>query len=134
MSKNIAIVYGTFHQKPVTEMLNAIRKAAPEKNLKIVKEIAVPGSMEKPLAVKRLLLDSKIDGVVVMGIIEKGETKHGRVMADAVISALIGLELELMKPLGVAILGPDIELHQIDSRAVPYALNALDALEIMLAN
>ena len=38
-------------------------------SLTIVKEIWVPGSMEKPLAVKKLLLNKEIDAVVVLGII-----------------------------------------------------------------
>ncbi len=132
MKNNIAIVFGTFHEGYVKEMLEAVRAQAKEQRVNIVAEVAVPGSMEKPLAVKRLLLREDVHAVVVLGIIEKGETKHGRVMAEAVIKSLIELELEFMKPLGIAILGPDIQPSQIPARVVPYANNAFHAALTML--
>ena len=33
---------------------------------------------------------------------------HGKTMADAVLPALIELQLEFLKPIGVGILGPEI--------------------------
>ncbi|MBT8421268.1 MAG: 6,7-dimethyl-8-ribityllumazine synthase [Gammaproteobacteria bacterium] len=128
MPKNIAIVIGSFHQKEANEMLDEVRNFAKQNGLNIVEEAWVPGSMEKPLALKRVLSDSRVDGAVVLGIIEKGETKHGLVMAQAVVSAIIGLQLELMKPVGVGILGPEILPDQIPSRVRPYARNAVKAL------
>ena len=89
--------------------------------------------MEKPLAVKRLLTRDNIDGAVVLGIIERGETAHGRVMGQAVIQALIGLQLETGKPVGIGILGPDILPDQIPPRLVPYAQDAVRAVHAMLA-
>lgn len=132
--KNLGIVYGQFHHDLVMQMLAAVRAAALEKSVRVAQEVAVPGSMEKPLAVKRLLLDKAIDAVVVLGIIEQGETQHGFVMGQAVIRSLIDLQLEFLKPVGVAILGPDIQPHQIAPRLIPYALNALNAACAMLNN
>ena len=128
----IAIVLGSFHFQQVSEMLEAARNESKKLNLEIVEEVWVTGSMEKPLAIKRLLQKPNIDGVVVLGIIEKGETAHGRVMAEAVIQVLLQLQLEFMKPLGVGILGPEIEPHQIQPRLVNYAKQAVTALAKML--
>lgn len=129
---SIAILCGSFHKNEVGIMLKEAEKAANENFLDIEKIQWVPGSMEKPLALKKLLMDSKIDGAVVLGIIEKGETKHGLVMAHAVIKSIIELELEFMKPVGVGILGPEIEKHQIEPRLRPYARNAVNAVAEML--
>ena len=96
-------------------------------------ECWVPGSMEKPLAVKRLLANPTIDGVVVLGIIERGETGHGRTMGHAVIQALIQLQMAADKPVGVGILGPDILPEQIPARLVPYAQDAVRAVQVMLS-
>ncbi|MDR8394740.1 6,7-dimethyl-8-ribityllumazine synthase [Paraburkholderia sp. USG1] len=128
----IAIVYGSYHKKLVDRMVNAARSEAETRSLKIASEIAVPGSMEKPLAVKRLLLNKEIDGVVVLGIIEKGETSHGFVMAQAVINSIIELQVEFMKPVGVGILGPDINPSQLSTRLEPYARAAVVAVNTML--
>lgn len=54
------------------------------------------------------LSNNNVDGAVALGIIESGETKHGLVMANSVINAIIQLQLEFMKQIGVGILGPEI--------------------------
>jgi len=130
--KRIAIIIGSFHKEQTTEMLEEARATASACQLEIVAEQWVPGSMEKPLALKRLLLREEVDGAIVLGIIERGETKHGFVMGHTVIAAIIQLQLELMKPVGVGILGPEILPSQIPSRLRPYAKKAVLALQSML--
>jgi len=71
--KKIAIVLGSFHKKEVDQMLACARDEAMKNNLQIVEEVWVPGSIEKPLALKRLLMRDDIDGAVALGIIERGE-------------------------------------------------------------
>lgn len=132
MKKNIALILGAFHKKEVEEMLDEAKKTANEIGLKIIEEVWVPGSYEKPLALKRLLAREDIDGVTILGIIERGETKHGLVMAHTVMNKIIELELQYMKPVGIGILGPEILPEQISSRLRPYARDAVKATEAML--
>lgn len=133
MAKNIGIIMGAFHRTEVGEMLGEARKAANELGVTITVEQWVPGSLEKPLAAKRLLARPDIDGLVILGIIERGETKHGLVMGQAVVDALIGLQLETMKPMGLGILGPEILPDQIPPRLRPYARAAVVAVNEMLS-
>ncbi|WP_203234268.1 6,7-dimethyl-8-ribityllumazine synthase [Burkholderia mayonis] len=130
--KRIAVIYGTYHESEAAQMRDAVRAEALAAGAEIVYEKGVPGSMEKPLATKRALMEENVDAVVVLGIIEKGETQHGLVMAQAVIRSLVDLQLEFMKPVGVGILGPDIQSHQIPPRLRLYAANALKAVCAML--
>jgi len=81
---------------------------------------------------KRTFALKNIDGAVILGIIEKGETKHGLVMGIVVHSAIIQLELETGKPVGMGILGPEILPKQIPLRLKPYAKRAVLALATML--
>ncbi|NBT37536.1 MAG: 6,7-dimethyl-8-ribityllumazine synthase [Actinobacteria bacterium] len=130
---NIAIVLGAFHKKNVDDMLDEARKTAAEHGLNVVAEVWVHGSIEKPLALKRLLLRDDVDGCVALGIIERGETKHGLVMGEVVYDAIIQLSLEFMKPIGLGILGPEILPEQIEKRTRPYAREAVVATAQMLA-
>jgi 6,7-dimethyl-8-ribityllumazine synthase len=132
MKKRIGILLGEFHKVELERMLVEARLVAAECSLEIVAEVWVPGSLEQPLALKRMLLRSDIDGAVVLGIIERGETKHGLVMGEAVMRAMIDLELQTMKPVGIGILGPEILPEQIESRLLPYARKAVEALAAML--
>ena len=129
---NIALIMGSFHKEEVTRMRDAARAQAQEHGLTITHEVWVPGSIEKPLALKRLLEKEDVDAVAVLGIIERGETKHGFVMGQVVYEAIINLQLEYMKPVGLGILGPEILPDQIEPRLEPYAKKAVDAVAHML--
>lgn len=128
MVKKIAIILGSFHKKEMEQMLTEAKSAAKELDLEIVKEIWVPGSFEKPLALKKAFNELEIDAAVMLGIIERGETKHGLVMGQAVSAAIIDLQLEFMKPVGMGILGPEILPEQIKPRLLPYARAAVEAV------
>ncbi len=134
MAKSIAIVAGSFHKDLVDKMVDEARKTASENNL-IVEEVSwVPGSMEVPLQLKRLLIRESIEGAVALGIIEKGDTGHGLVMGQAVTKGIIDLQLASMKPIGYGIIGPGAKDKQIESRLVPYARKAVLAVSEMLSN
>jgi len=134
MAKSIAIVAGSFHKDLVDKMVDEARKTASENNL-IVEEVSwVPGSMEVPLQLKRLLIRESIEGAVVLGIIEKGDTGHGLVMGQAVTKGIVDLQLASMKPIGYGIIGPGAKDKQIESRLVPYARKAVLAVSEMLSN
>ena len=70
----------------------------------------------------------------MLGVVEQGQTAHGRVMGQAVINAVLKLQLDLMKPIGVGILGPEIQPDQIQERLVPYSRDAILAVHTMLGN
>ena len=134
MAKSIAIVAGSYHKESVERMVEKAREVDSDNNL-IVEEVSwVPGSMEVPLQIKRLFLRESIEGAVVLGIIENGETKHGLVMGKAVIDSLLNLQLASMKPIGFGIIGPGAKPEHIDDRLLPYAENAMLALSKMLSN
>ena len=130
----ISLVVGSFHQASCEIMVEKARSTARGLGLEVLDEVWVPGSMEKPLATKRLLDRSVVDAVVVLGIIERGETAHGRVMGQAVIQSLIDLQLATNKPVGVGILGPEILPEQIPPRLAPYAEAAVKAVHAMLVS
>ena len=74
MAKSVAIVAGSYHKDKVEKMVEIVKSLSSENNLLIEEICWVPGSMELPLQIKRLLLRESIEGIIVLGIIEKGET------------------------------------------------------------
>lgn len=53
---------------------------------------------------------------------------NGLVMGEVVYDAIIRLQLEFMKPIGLGILGPEILPDQIQPRLRPYAREAIVAI------
>lgn len=130
--KHIAIVATSFHQKEVEIMVEEVKALAKNSKLEITKEVWVPGALETPITLKKILRDKRIDAAIVLGIIERGETKHGLVMGQTVFSAIIGLQLEFLKPIGVGILGPEILQDQIPPRIKQHAREAFLAVQEMI--
>ena len=135
MSK-IGVVCGSFHEDEVNRMLATVKSTIEDQALlgswgELMEPVWVPGAFEVPLATKRLL-DAGCVGVVTLGIIERGQTLHGQAMGDAVMRALIDLQLEYNRPIGLGIIGPGADPEHIEPRLVPHARAAIEAVVHML--
>ena len=128
----IAIVCGSFHKDEIERMLEYAKDQASKDSLTITEVVWVPGAMEVPLAIDRLLGNDEINGVACLGIIEKGKTQHGLAMGQAVIKTIIELQLVHEKPVGLGIIGPGAEPEHIEPRLEPHARSAVSAISSML--
>ena len=128
----IAIVCGSFHKDEIERMLEYAKDQASKESLTITEVVWVPGAMEVPLAIDRLLDNEEINGVACLGIIEKGKTQHGLAMGQAVIKTIIELQLVHEKPVGLGIIGPGAEPEHIEPRLEPHARSAVSAISSML--
>lgn len=127
----LGVVCGSFHREEVEKMLDFARDEASNKNWEVAEVSWVPGSMEAPLALDRMLQRRDIDGAVVLGIIERGETDHGLVMGQSVTKAVIELQISHNKPIGLGIIGPGAEPEHIGPRLEPHARAAVGAVAAM---
>lgn len=130
---NLGIVCGAFHREQVERMLEYAHDEAEAKNWDVIEVAWVPGSMEAPLALDRMLLREDVDGAVVLGIIERGETDHGLVMGQSVTRAVIDLQITHNKPIGLGIIGPGAEPEHIEPRLEPHARAAVGAVAAMIS-
>ena len=128
---NLGIVCGSFHREEVEKMLQFARDEAASKNWDVTDVAWVPGSMEAPLALDRMLQQEEIHGAVVLGIIERGETDHGLVMGQSVTGAVIELQIKHNKPIGLGIIGPGAEPEHVGPRLEPHARAAVGAVAAM---
>ena len=129
---NLGIVCGAFHRKQVERMLEYAHDEAEAKNWEVVEVAWVPGSMEAPLALERMLQNEDVHGAVVLGIIERGETEHGLVMGQSVTKAVIDLQISHNKPIGLGIIGPGADPEHIEPRLEPHARAAVGAVAAMV--
>ena len=112
-------------------MLKFAIDEASSKNWEVSEAVWVPGSMEAPLAIDRMLQSTEVQGVVVLGIIERGETDHGLVMGQSVTKSVIELQIKHNKPIGLGIIGPGAEPEHIEPRLEPHARSAVGAVAAM---
>ena len=128
---NIAIVCGSFHKNEVSKMLEWASDEASQQGLTLTDVVWVPGAMEWPLALNRLLARDDIQGAACLGIIEKGHTQHGLAMGQSVMQSIIDLQLTWNKPVGLGIIGPGAEPEHIGPRLEPHARAAVSAISSM---
>ena len=122
---------GSFHKEEVEKMLDFARDEASVMNAELTDVVWVPGSMEAPLALERLLVSEDVDGAIALGIIERGQTQHGLVMGQSVTRAIINLQIKHNKPIGLGIIGPGAEPEHIKPRLEPHARAAVGAVVAM---
>ncbi len=130
--RKIGIVCGSYHKSEVERMLEWSSDEAVKLNLIVEDVLWVPGAMEVPLALDRLLIRDDIEGAACLGIIEKGQTQHGLAMGQAVIKSIIELQLVHEKPVGLGIIGPGAEPAHIEPRLEPHARASIAAVASML--
>ncbi len=124
---SIGIVASRFNEQLTSKMIDSAKAQAGESNAHLIEIIEVPGAYDIPLAVKKLLLDKKIDCVAVIGAVITGGTKHDEVITFSLANSLMALSLEFNKPVTLGVMGPGITDKQAKVRAVPYAQRAVDA-------
>ena len=93
----------------------------------LVKSIQVPGAYDMPLAVKKLLGQKDIDGVVTLGAIIEGDTSHDEIVAHNAARKIIDLSLENNKPVSLGISGPKMTRADGVKRIEGYAKRAVES-------
>ena len=126
---NIAIVVAEFNEKVTSRMHQvAIEKA---KNLKfnIKYTCKVPGIFDMPLIIDKLLEKKDVDGVVTLGAVIKGQTKHDEIIANSTARNIAKLSLKHQKPVSLGISGPGMSERQAYARIVTVSENAVNAVK-----
>ncbi|MEO5674305.1 MAG: 6,7-dimethyl-8-ribityllumazine synthase [Chitinophagales bacterium] len=79
-------------------------------------ELNVPGSFELPSAAKMLVESKKMDAVICLGCIIKGETRHDEYISQAVARGIMDLNLRYNIPFIFGVLTTD-NMEQARDRA-----------------
>lgn len=122
-------VIATMFGEVVEQMIRYVEEYARSEEVEIVGVYRVPGLLEVPLVVKKVLDKADVDGVVVLGAVFK-ETSLEEYLFNQVVNKLLDLSLRYGKPIGFGVSGPGIywdrELVKEGGRA--YAKMALEAV------
>ena len=117
-----------FNQEVTSRMLSVAQEKAKTLKLKITYTCRVPGTYDMPIIVNVLLQKKDVDGVVTLGAIIKGQTKHDEVIAHSAARALTELSLKYQKPVSLGITGPGMQERHAYARIRPVAERAVEAI------
>jgi len=125
---NIAIVVSEFNDKVTSRMLEVALEKAKSLKLNVKFICKVPGVFDMPLIIDTLLEKKEVDGVVTLGTVIKGQTKHDELIANATVTRITKLSLKHKKPVSLGITGPGIEERQAYARIRPVSERAVEAV------
>ncbi len=128
----IGIAAAMFNREVVAAMIERAVQRAKERGLTVAEVVEVPGTWELPLAVDYLLRRQDLDGVVALGAVIQGETKHDEVLMHVVPMELQEIALQAHKPVGFGIMGPGLSKEKAEAR-IDYAERAVDAVARMIS-
>ena len=117
-----------FNQEVTSRMLSVTQEKAKKLKLKITYTCHVPGAYDMPIIVDALLQKKNVDGVVTLGAIIKGQTKHDEIIAHSAANALTELSLKYQKPVSLGITGPGMQERHAYARIRPVAERAVEAI------
>lgn len=102
----IGIVASRWNAKVVDALLNGCMSALTECKVKKqnITLLRVPGSYELPFAARHLIEKKKVDAVVCLGCLIKGETMHFEFLAQAVTAGIMELNVDEDAPVVFGVL------------------------------
>jgi 6,7-dimethyl-8-ribityllumazine synthase len=126
---NIAIVVSEFNEDVTSRMLLVAQEKANFMKLKIIHTSHVLGVYDMPVIVDKLLNKKDVDGVVTLGAVITGQTKHDEIISHATAKSLSALSLKYQKPVSLGIIGPALQVKHAHARIRPVAEHAVEAAE-----
>ena len=117
-----------FNEKVTSRMLSVAEEKANSMKLKIIYTCKVPGAYDMPIIVDTLLKKKNVDGVVTLGAIIKGQTKHDEVISHSSAKSLSELSIKYQKPVSLGISGPGMQERHAYARIRPVAERAVEAV------
>ena len=125
---NIGIVASEFNDAVTARMLAVAQEKAASLNLNVAHVCMVPGAYDMPVVVDALLDRDDVDGVVTLGAVIKGQTKHDEVISHSAARALTDLSIRHRKPVSLGISGPGMQARHAHARIRPVAERAVEAV------
>ena len=124
---NIAIVASEFNYDITYSMVELAKEHADFLGVTVTDVVKVPGSFDIPLAVDALLKRDNIGGVVTLGSVIEGETKHDEIVIQHASRKIADLSLSHGKPVSLGISGPGLSRLEAHER-IEYAKRAVEAV------
>ncbi len=124
----IAIVCAEFNSDITEKMLSAALAQAKKEGIEVAQIVRVPGALEIPFALNRLLSKKEIDGAATLGSVIQGQSEHDRLVAFTAAEKIVSLSLKYDKPVSLGISGPRINKKQALARATEYGARSIETL------
>ncbi len=118
--KKFAIVVAEFYADLAAQLEDGARRGLRDCGVRDedVEIVRVPGCFELPIAARRLIGGEKLDGIVALGVVIRGDTPHFDYVAGECARGIMNVQLTTSVPIGFGVLTTE-NLAQAEERADP---------------
>jgi len=127
----LGIVASEFNYDITSAMVELAKEHADFLGVNVTHVVKVPGSFDIPLAVRALLEKKEIAGVVTLGSVIEGETRHDEIVIQHASRKIADLSLEYKKPVSLGVSGPGLSRLEAHER-IEYAKRAVESVVKMV--
>jgi 6,7-dimethyl-8-ribityllumazine synthase len=122
--KRFAIVVATFYADLAAWLEDGARRGLHDCGVAddAIDVVRVPGCFELPIAARRLIRGSEVDGIVALGVVVRGDTPHFDYVAGECARGIMDVQLATGVPIGFGVLTTET-LAQAEERADPARLD-----------
>lgn len=92
--------------------------------------VTVPGALEIPLAARQMALSGRVDALVVLGAVVRGDTYHFEIVANEMAAGITRVQLDTGVPIANAVLTTDTDEQAHARTATKGAEAAACAIEM----
>lgn len=136
-NKKIAIVFTEWNAEVTSKLYEGAKKALQLAEVKDIITKKVPGAFELPYVCQKLAQRTEIEGIVALGAIIQGDTKHFDFISQAVSKGIMDVSLKYNKPIGFGVITPNNFQQALDraggklgNKGFEAALSLLKILEV----
>lgn len=131
---NIGIVVADWNKHITHTLLEGAKSTILEKggSENEITVLHVPGTFELPFGAKQLLQSGKCDGVICLGCVIKGETKHDEYINMSVANGIQQLSLISNRPVIFGVLTPNTEEQAIDRAGGKHGNKGVEAADTVI--
>tara|TARA_B100000315_G_scaffold141658_1_gene130709 strand:+ start:6432 stop:6851 length:420 start_codon:yes stop_codon:yes gene_type:complete len=134
MTHNIAIIQAEYNEELTNEMVQVAESQLKQLGATITNKIKVFGVLDMPLIALKLLEKENVDGLIVIGVVIKGDSDHDQLVANQATAILKDIELDVEKPIAFSIIGPGIDKEKASQRTERYAKHAAETIVQQIKN
>lgn len=131
----IGVVVSRFNAEITDRLREGALAAMTGAGVKDVTTVSVPGAFEIPAAARRLALSGRVDAVVCLGAVIRGETEHFTFVAGAAAQGILQASLEAGIPMTFGVLTTEDVEQAMDRSGGEWGNKgeeaALDAIEMV---
>lgn len=92
----------------------------------------VPGAFELPLGAQWLFENKNVDGVIAIGVVIQGETRHFDFVCSGTTQGIVDVTLKYNKPVGFCLLTDNTEQQSIDRAGGKHGNKGVEAAVTVL--